>query len=533
MAVEFNLLSGATIDNQLRLLYELLRGGDSYLGFSRSHETWGQGTLCRYAPVSGQTWPNDIIGETAHAEIYDDQHRLMNISNDGTTAVQVARFTYADGETEVPQANDDRLEYLTEASQNGVVHGMSNIECIFINQKWMTLRGIDPTYEFILYREVSDGFGGTVTKNCKYFVMNFDKDIENLLEIEIIKEFEYPGLSTRVQLKYGPIGSMDATSADIVPGCTDLERRINLNGEYLVTGIGATFINWMENDETAKNSTFFLVDMTGALLVDGVQYEETYISNTENAYIFSYMISNSEPDPAPPEMRKVRFKLTTLSNINNRFSIFKESLPVISNIAPVADNNPPGLPISYIRSQDIHESIFDVVGLHQLTQNDVWLAYEIPAPYDGSNPVWQHFEDMRIALADPNMLSMDSVDIDEDYITGLTISKMYALTKDLSLGASENFNLIMVNLELDSVTPTTDIYRQLFISWKPRYFDGLSNALVHCGTGNNTGPDYNGRSTFFDPNNHTNDLGTLFYVANKMPVYRGYIDGTEQFKIIL
>jgi len=529
MSVEFNLLSGATVDNQLRLLYELLSGGESYLGFSRSHETWGQGTLCRYAPVSGQIWPNDIIGETVGAEIFDDQHRLMNISDSGTTAVQVARFHYAAGESEYPISNTDRLEYLTEIGQNGVVSGMSNIECIFINQKWMTLRGVNPTYEFKLYDE-------TETLKYKYFVMNYDKNINNLLEIEIIKEFEYPGLSTRVQLKYGDIGSMDATIADIVPGCSDLERRINLNGEYLVTGIGATFIDWMENDETAKNSSFFLVDMDGALLVDGVQYEETYISESENAYIFSYEISNSVASDPNPSVRKVRFKLTTLSNINNRFSVFKESLPVVSHISPVADNNPPGLPISYIRSQDIHESIFDVVGLHQLTQPDVWMAYEIPAPYDASNPVWQHFQDLVTTLNDPNKMSIDSIDIDEDYITGLTISKQYAISKDLSIATSENFNLIMVSLELDSTTPTPDIYRQLFISWKPKYFDalqGTGGALVQCGTGNNVGPDYNGRSTFFDVLNHTNDLGTLFYVANKMPVYRNYIDGNENFKIIL
>ena len=526
MSVEFNLLSGATIDNQLRLLYELLRGGDSYLGFSRSHETWGQGTLCRYKAVSDQTWPNDIIGETIGAEIYDDQHRLMNISVDGTTAVQVARFHYEDGESEFPIDNLDRLEYLTEVGQDGVVHGMDNIECIFINQKWMTLRGINPTYEFKLYDESSNN-------RYKYFIMNYDKNIDNLLEIEIIKEFEYPGLSTRVQLKYGEIGSLDATIADIVPGCSDLERRINLNGEYLVTGIGNTFINWMENDETAKNSTFFLVDMDGALLVDGVQYEETYISNTENAYIFSYLISDSEEGSFTPTTRKVRFKLSTLSNINNRFSVFKESLPVKSHVSPVADNNPPGLPISYIRSQDIHESIFDVVGLHQLNQSEVFLAYEIPAPYDGSNPVWQHFEDMRIELADPNMMKFDTIEIDEDYITGVTITKLYVLTQDLSIGSAENFNLIMVTTELDGNTPTTDIYRQLFISWKPKYYDGLTNALVDCGSGNNTGPEYHNRNTFFDPEDHKNDMGTLFYLANKMPIYRGYIDGTEKFKIIL
>jgi len=528
MAVEFNLLSGATIDNQLRLLYEILRSGESYLGFSRSHETWGQGTLCRYNPVSGQTWPNDIIGETIGAEIYDDQHRLMNISNEGTTAVQVARFVYEEGQPEYPTANDDpNLFYLTDAGQNGIVSGMDNIECIFINKKWMTLRGINPTYEFTLYDSASPNL------KHKYFVMNYAKNIDNLLEIEIIKEFEYPGLSTRVQLKFGEIGSVDATIADIVPGCDDLERRINLNGEYLVTGIGQTFIDWMENDETAKNSTFFLVDADGALLVDGVQYEETFISNTENAYIFSYMISDSQPGEAIPLQRKVRFKLTTLSNINNRFAVFKESLPVQSHVSPVADNNPPGLPISYIRSQDIHESIFDVVGLHQLNQSEVFLAYEIPTPYDGSNPVWQHFEDLRLEYNDPNKMKFDTIEVDEDYITGITITKMYALTQDLSIGSAENFNLVMVSTELASDIPTTDIYRQIFISWKPKYWDSSINALNYCGDGSNIGPDYHNRVTFFDANNHTNNMGTLFYIANKMPVYRGYIDGTEKFKIIL
>jgi len=527
MSIEFNLLSGASIDNQLRLIYELLRSGESYLGFSRSHETWGQGTLCRYKRVSGQTWPNDVIGDTVGAEIYDDLHRLMNISTAGTTAVQVARFAYLETDaTHYPTANDDRLTYLGEVGQNGIVAGVDNVECIFINDKWITLRGINPTYEFQLYDNSNNN------TLYKYYIMNFEKNIGNLLEIEIISEFEYPGLSTRVQLKYAEIGATDATAADIVPGCSDLERRINLNGEYFVTGIGQTFTTWMETNETAKNSTFFLVDSDGALLVDEILYEETYISNTENAYIFSYLISDSESGGSTTT-RKVRFKLSTLSNINNKFSIFKESLPVKSHISPVADNNPPGLPISYVRSQDLHESVFDVVGLHQLKQPEVFMAYEIPTPHNASNPVWQHFENLRVSLNDPNVMKFETIEIDEDYLTGVTITKLYALTQDLSIGASENFNLVMVSTELDKNTPTTDIYRQLFIAWKPKYYDGLSNSLVPCGSGNNIGPEYHNRATFFNPDTHMNDMGTLFYLANKMPIYRGYIDGTEKIKIIL
>ena len=517
--MEFNLLSGAGIDNQLRLLYQILISESSYLGFSRSHETWGQGTLIRYTPMAEQNWPIDIIGDGATAQIYDDQHRLMNITTAGTTAVHVARFEYTDtDEFDTPQTNIDRLYYLTDGY--GVSEGMVNIECIFINNKWINLRNIDPTYAFPLYNY-------NTQKKCKYYIMNFNKDISNFLEIDIIKEFEYPGLSTRVQLKSGPIGSMDATSADICPGCEDLERRINLNGEYLVSGITSgpgSFIEWIDTDPNAKNSAFFLIDTDGTLLVDGILFEETVVTNKEVAYIFSYNISNSTASSS--ETRKVRFKITTLSNINNKFSVFKESLPVKTHVSPVADNNPPGLPISYIRSQDIHESIFDVVGLHQLRQPDVWMAYEIPAPFDATNSIWQYFVDLEASIGIPSMLSLDTITVDEDVITGSSIQKMYAITQDLSLASRENFNLIMVSLMLDKETPTRDIYRQLFISWKPKYYSG--NQFNDC-----TLPDYTNRNTFFDPDEHINNLGTVLYLANKMPIYRGYIDGTEQFKIIL
>jgi len=532
MAIEFNLLSGASIDNELRLMYEILRSGESYLGFSRNHETWGQGTLFRYKPISGQVWPNDIIGPAPTAQIYDDNHRLMNISTAGTTAVQVAKFTYdtTDSRPFHPESNtDNRLFYFGEDNNGGIASGMSNIECIFINEKWTLLRGIDPTYEFVANDDVSP------TVHHKYYIMNANKDYENFLEVEYITEYEYPGLDVEVQLKYTTNGSLNVATADIAPGASDLRRRGNLNGEYVVTGIGQTFITWFETDPNAKNATFFLVDAGGALLLDDVQFEETVINSDEKAYIFSYQVMNGGST-----FRKVRFKLTTKENINDRTAVFKESLPVSTHVAPVADNNPPGLQISYVRSLDIHESIFDVVGVHQLIQQDVWLALEIPGPYPtdptdpndpigpAENPLFYQYYDLVQTYADTDKLSIDTVEIDEDAITSTLIVKKYVRSKDLSIASSLVFNSIMIDLELDGQHPTGDIYRQIFISWKPKYYDSSNHVFVQC-----TQPDYSDRITFFDTLNHTLDMGTLFYVANKMPIYRNYISGNEKFKIIL
>jgi len=518
MAIDFNLLSGATIDNNLWMLYEILRGGESYLGFGRSYETWGQGTLIKYKPVSGQIWPNDIIGSQIGAEIFDDQHRLQNISTEGEDfgkkKLNIGYYEYVEGvDPDMPSSNLD-LTYISPDV------GVESIECIFINESWILARGIDPTYEFSLY-------DATGLRKRKYFIQNYNFDFGNLLEIDIIKEFEYPGLSHRVQLKFAPPGSMNEATAAIAPGCTDLERRININGEYFITGIGAEFINWIETDTNAKNSAFFLFDIDGTLLNDGIQYEETVVTPQETAYMFSYTIQENIGG-GEIETRKVHFKITTLDNINNRYSVFQESLPVRSHVSPVADNNPPGLPIAYIRSLSVNRTLFDVVGLHQLNQPDVWLALEIP---QDNTDLMNYFTSMETLLADPDKMTVDFIEIDEDVLTGISVKKYYALTKDITIAQNEGFQLIMIDLTLDSSTPCEDIYRQLFISWKPKYYDGTN--LTQCGTGIDIGPEYGLRTKFFDPVNHTNDMGMLIYLANKMPVYRKYLNGNEVFKIIL
>jgi hypothetical protein len=516
MAIEFNLLSGAKIDTELRLLYEILISGQSFLGFSRNLETWGQGALIKYTAIKGQTWPNGVVGDATDAKIYDEYHRLLNISSGWESTIHIAKYNENITGDPIP---------LTAASA-GIVEWVSAdlIETIFINEDWILARGLDPTYSF-------DPVDNDGTTTFKYFIFNSDKNPANMLQIDYLNEFEYPGLSTKVQFKYAPVDSTtpyDAGTADVVPGGDDLERRLNIQGEYLVTGISQDFIDWFETDPNAKNATFFLVDTAGALLLDKIIYEEAVVTAEETAYIFSYVVQDTTPSGGTVT-RKVRFKLSTKVNINNRMAVFHESLPVRSLIAPVADNNPPGLQVSYVRHPSIHESIFDVVGAQQLAQDDVWMVYEIPAD---STETLQYFQALDSTYADPNILTIETIDIDQNAATSTTVQKTYAKTKDIGFSARENFNSIMVDVSLDSATPTEEIYRQIFISWGLKYYDGTAG-FVMGGTGIDPGPSYSGRSKFFNPNTHSNDVGVVFYVANKFPVYRKYLTTDETIKIIL
>lgn len=513
MAIEFNLLSGATVDLQLRMLFDVLRSGESFLGFSRNFETWGQGTLARYFPARGQAWPNEIVGDATDAQIYDENHRLLNLGGTWKSTIFIAKYDAALGGTTVP----------ADENSAGIVEWIPGdlIETIFINNQWILMRGIDPTYEWQV-----TGIDGTT--EYTYFIFNSDKNATNILEIQKMTEYQYPGLSTHVQLKYAPVDSttpFEASSADVVPGGENLERRLNIQGEFLVTGIGQTFIDWIETDPSAKNSTFFLVDADGALLLDKFAYEETVITDEETAYIFAYFVQEG----AGVE-RKVRFKVTTIQNVNDRMAVFPESLPVRSSISPIADNNPPGFPVSYIRHPDVFNSVVDVVGAEQITSNDVWLCKELPAD---DTAVLQYYLDLETQLADPDKMSVESIVIDQDAVTQTDVTKTYAKSKDWDTAGSENFNAIMVDKEVAPGEATEDIYRQLYISWNHKYYDSTSEQFVLCGTGINPGPSYTDRATFFNTIEHKVDIGTLIYIANKFPIYRKYLDGNEVFKIVL
>lgn len=529
MAIEFNLLSGATVDTELNMLYEILRSGQSYLGFSRNFETWGQGSLIRYIPVSGQEvlgWPDGIVGDNTDAQIYDENHRLLNLSVSWKTTLFIAKYN--------PDVVPAEGGIPADANSAGIVEWLPSdlIETIFINDQWILARGIDPTYEFTVYDK--DG-----TTEYDYFIFNADKNENNILQIQKISEYQYPGLSTRVQLKYAPTDSttpFEASAADPVPGGTDLERRLNIQGEYMVTGIGEAFINWIETVDGAKNATFFLVDVDGALLLDKFTYEETVVTDEETAYVFSYFVTDIGGQ------RKVRFKVTTLTNINSRMAVFNESLPVRSHIAPVADNNPPGFPVSYIRHPDIGNSIFDVVGAEQITQNDVWLCKELP---QDDTAVLDYYTNLETTINDPDTLTIEDVVIDQDAVTQLDVTKTYAKSKYWSFAGLENFTNIMVDMELrggdvipgdlpNSAQPMEDIYRQIYISWDHQYYDPTLEIFKPCHTRAQNSSFWD-RATFFNTLQHKVDIGMLVYVANKFPVYRKYIvpGELEIFKIVI
>lgn len=115
--------------------------------------------------------------------------------------------------------------------------------------------------------------------------------------------------------------------------------------------------------------------------------------------------------------------------------------------------------------------------------------------------------------------------------TNVTASMMLAKTTNKQLALKYGLYNVLISKTVPLLningSPTENIYRQLIVSYRPKDSnDVLCSANV-----------YNGDTTFgnanFNPNTWTYNNGTIFYIGNKIPIYRKWASTDEQFKIII
>lgn len=520
MADCFNLLSGATVDSRQALLFELMRSGLCYAGFARNLETWGQLCLIKYKPVSGQTWPTDIVGGQAGTGGFMDQYHVRLEGTDSNlNTCFVGSYEVQPGDTLPPDPNN--LDY----EVNPHAPAEQNPEVIFINSEWIMLKYINP--ERIWPLTASNG------NEIKYYIVDQNKDAANMLEIEKVDEYRYPGLDVPVRLKYTAANTLNPNEADFVPISTPLMRRLNIQGEYIITGATDEFITWFR-DSNASTFNYFLTDGSiqpigngtdatgGSLLLNGIRFEEMIETAEETALIFSYTVTASDELGNEYQIRP-RFKITTLGNINNRLALFHESLPVWQHVSPVSDGNPPGLPVGYLRHPVFNKSIFDIKGIRKIEYDDVWFVKEIR---DAELAFWQ----TEVADNTGNLdlsLAIEEIQIDIDSVTQLAVYQRYIKTKSLTYGLKHSFSNVMYDKILAHDDPTGEIYRQFFISFAPQIVSGSDFTTASAIS-------YGTPGDLFNKDQHESNMGIVLYVANKIPVYRNFIgDSGEKFKIII
>ncbi len=578
----YSFLSGSTVDNVSKSILDMLASGQSYLGFARGtgNNQWGTMALINveaqiYTGIStGYVATNSASavfatsGTSAVSGIFNDTKAVINTDPiTGNTAYIIGTDLSSAISINIVEGNESWLlienlpnNYYSTISKAVTGNGLYIVRSL-INGS------LDPsqytTPRFKILKKLND-YIPTYTMDCKLY------SVDQLNNLTLIADGLQRSISILGETQITGLKDLSSvSSADPIYNLTQKTymqnytfRITDLNGNTLIDKL-----NWVSSDSATTYSVVTSTNGTEMFLTFAVSSNAGFIQN---------------------------IKVSVGPNLINTFGIWNEYLPFDTNLLN-SDSNPPALEISYLRTPLLERSIFDVNGLYNIPSSAIKFVKELystadynlynnmtnsgisgtsitlsgsPSVHYGTISATAGNADTTLTFSGHNFVVGDIISIPLDPIyningltndysviavnyasntitvsgglnlstylpIGYTISSSaspinavinYAYTNNIKTALRYGLTNVMVTLSVP-ITGTNvydGLYRQLFISYKPS--DSSGNV---CDQNSYNQPIYN-------PLTHTTEIGTLLYVANKVPVYRKYINmSTENFTLIL
>lgn len=556
----YTFLSGSSID--VNLFFDAVSSGFCYLGFARSRPTWGLPALVRVQHRPSLTWPTDVMGyDTPGVEqLFYDLNAPGNPTNDRRRCFILEQDA---GQTDYDFTNVNTRRFLQEA-----VTGIMYLD--YMSNGWCQITGMKPDIHQHLdatksYYVVSWGAMNALTTAAKIPMRNVVETASFSTSVVIAKRASSVDVWTQVDLG-------------------DLLYTKNTLGEQVIVGLNTAAGKYIDSADYGKEFgvldaiTMLPIISPMTIIPPSADPDVHYYENgTENYILFRYEHEYIDIS-GTPQTNTVHLKLSDELNYKTSFAIYHESHAVETS-APVADNNPPALQVTYLKSPNINRSIYDVTSLNQITAADVSFCKEILSEEEKAYFLSQGFTVEEFSYLDASQMASFTVRADAlstdtviavndgftvavgdgaeingtvikvtavDYTlgagtvtletapgvpltTGTTVDAYrygywaiveYAVTSDIDQARNGGMNLVMINKSIPKVAPYYEgIYRQLFISYHPAGSLGTGPAII---------------PSVWDVNKYHYEIGSLMYLANKQPVYRKYIsEADETFKLII
>jgi len=508
--VEHNFIAGTSIDYDKSLFFDLMTSGNAYLGFSRNEPIWGFCSLLKirhrttFDDSSSRTWPTDIMGQAnggspetdASKKFYDLNSEDILLPGEIPSAAKNVYMSYI-----LKSADATVKTNHTFLNSDGI--GILTVD--YMNDEWMRIRGLSSDYlDYMISQYPVDEYD--------YYIFNYYQEVDSRTAIEVVDEVVRSTIEYPVRLMYSTetnAGYPTTAFGNNLIG--NLTRSINIFGETEIIGLRGDFVTdgsgYIDNN-SLENAIFFITNADGIVIQDNMRYVSTYETGDEISLIFSY------PLVGEASQNSGRIKVRNTVNPNTLVAFHER----YTTGADINDGNPPPLTLNYLKTGMIHSSIMDVLGIKQITSSDVRFSRRIDN---------QSTEDYLVAagmsLTDYPTGNLEKIIINDDEETEVR----FFVTDDVNFARQYYFDLVRINLELNSTTPISSVYRQLFICYKPYEENGTDLCSE------NASPDVFTHDDLFDESQHKYHLGVLLYLANKKPVWRSYIDGTEDFVILI
>jgi len=417
----FNFLSGSSIDTYPNMLFTMLERAECYLGFSKGSpkNQWGISSLIQIQHTNSN-YLNVIAtsgaGTTA-SKFYDNNSVILNSAGVDKQSVYIVRYNVSDTGFTTPTA----------------ITNIGTLTLSYINKTWAVIQGLVNNYYSLM----------PISTSYNYYIQNWNSTVRVMINSKSLSNV--PFYSENCSLYYAPVSGGSYTLL-----AQNLQKTTNMLGESFVTGLRNpstiidTDIDGLLNmndpssikKNTLLNSTFRLVSTlsSGSILIDDMRFTDPTIGTNElYTEVSSYEGSQSYLTLNFPFIDKQQYlKFVIGSNQINSLAIWQEALPYTS-VIPVADSNPPGIDISYVKNPCVHSSLFDVNGLSQIQTSEVTYVKELNNSTEVSAAIANGFTIVPLQLVGEN--------ISHSGIIRQTISASGSLTNTILM---EDFHTFVV-----------------------------------------------------------------------------------------
>jgi len=397
--MKYNTIIGNSLDANKALIFNQLENEQCYISFGREKESWGNCTLVNIS-LKENTVIKDIISFDDNTGKFVDRNVFSY--EDSNTYVHIYKTASGITDFNSTLSNYIRIEELTTI----------NLKLCFINSNWAVIKGLPYNYNDFMNTNQGEKFY-IVRNNINFYSLNPD-NFSAISKINTKLDFNYNDLNTPCNLK-------------LIDGETHndcifyLNKNTNILGEILISGLIQENINITEqdliqqysiyNNSPITSSTPYFVLYNSALKYKTIiskmyliKYQTDsvdYIWHTDdNTQYFLFKIVTDD--------NQIYFTKITKDSPINGLAIYNETLSNYgSSDNIISDTNPPDFDNSYLKTQSIHSSIFDIKGLlkikkYQEDYNDdfvtfskVSFAKEITSTNEKNNYIAQGFSELN------------------------------------------------------------------------------------------------------------------------------------------
>lgn len=370
--MDYNKISGSTIDATTSLMFKEFENEHFYLAFMRQNESWGNCALINIsldndAPIS------DIIA-SVHGE------------NDKFTDKNIPSYQDVDLRVYIYKTNSTIPDFDSTLSNYTKIDELENseIRLHYINNNWAVIKGLPPSYNDYI----------NLTSNEKFYIIRnnvavYSENPDNtnaICKISVKSLFDYSANNEPAILK--------AVDDNVeITALTNINLCYNILGEISIDGYNDTNLNTPYITESILLSDYAI--MTNEIITGSTPYFILRKASNQTVKVFEKMyLMKTLTDEGDETIwhygndntRYLLFKSSNMFNQNTyikissgvssqELAIYHESLPytfnTIDSANNVSDANPPSLDSTYLKNQELNESLFDIQCLVKIKKSQL------------------------------------------------------------------------------------------------------------------------------------------------------------------